>query len=141
MGTRSTTKFIIDVEGEKETKTVCGIYRQYDGYPTGHGSDLAEFLNRGVLVNGIRFGADKLQFNGMGCLAAQVVAHLKDGSGGIYLRHPDDYKESYHYDVIAKYNDSNEPTGIIFKCYAYDKLLFEGTPEKFLECVDTLEND
>ena len=61
------------------------MYRQYDGYPHGHGAELAEFLNGGKVVNGI--GADEKHtvFNGAGCLAAQMIAHFKNGAGGFYI--------------------------------------------------------
>ena len=38
MGTRSLT-FVYD-----EQEAIINMYRQYDGYPTGHGAELAEFL-------------------------------------------------------------------------------------------------
>lgn len=126
MGTRSITKFI-ESEGNKQ-KAITAIYRQFDGYPTGHGLDLAEFLNQGILVNGIGMKSDKLQFTGMGCLAAQVIHHLKDGPGGIYIEHPDrENSENYYYEVIG---NSFKPKEITIKCYQGDKLLFEGTPEE-----------
>jgi hypothetical protein len=77
MGTRSMT---IVLEGNKE---LVRFYRQYDGYPEGHGVDLAKLCDV-TLVNGI--GADKAKIaNGMGCLAAQIIAGLKDGPGNIYI--------------------------------------------------------
>lgn len=80
MGTRSTT---IIIDGNQE---LCRIYRQMDGYPEGHGVDLARLCNV-KLINGIGQGnAAGTHANGMGCLAAQVVAGLKGGSiGNIYL--------------------------------------------------------
>lgn len=78
MGTRSLT-FVY--EGEE---AIINLYRQYDGYPEGHGADLALFLTRGQLVNGIS-GKATTQFNGMGCLAAQMVAEFKKGPGQFYL--------------------------------------------------------
>lgn len=80
MGTRSLT---IILDGNSE---VCRIYRQYDGYPKGHGVELAEACAGRVMVNG--FSDKKKQANGMGCLAALIVSALKgDDAGGIYL-HP-----------------------------------------------------
>ena len=61
------------------------MYRQYDGYPEGHGAELVEFLKGGSLVNGLRFGEEGKFYNGMGCLAAQLVSSFKDGAGNIYL--------------------------------------------------------
>jgi hypothetical protein len=78
MGTRALT-FVYD-----GNKPIVNLYRQYDGYPTGHGAELAEFLNGFTIVNGI--GAETTRVaNGMGCLAAQVVAHFKDSVGGFYI--------------------------------------------------------
>ena len=79
MGTRSLT-FVYDEDG----RTIISMYRQYDGYPSGHGKDLAEFLEPITMVNGIGM-TEAVIANGPGCLAAQLVAHFKDGPGGIYL--------------------------------------------------------
>ena len=54
MGTRSLTTFI-ETYTERETgkkikNEVVTMYRQYDGYPTGHGIELAEFLADGEVV-------------------------------------------------------------------------------------------
>ena len=45
MGTRSLT-FVYEKYGQVQ-KPVVNMYRQFDGYPTGHGAELAEFLTRG----------------------------------------------------------------------------------------------
>lgn len=80
MGTRSLT-FVYD---EDNKTPIINMYRQFDGYPTGHGAELAEFLAPLKLVNG--FGMNPVnQANGMGCLAAQMVARFKNGVGGFYL--------------------------------------------------------
>ncbi|MBV5340260.1 MAG: hypothetical protein J0665_12005 [Deltaproteobacteria bacterium] len=80
MGTRSLTVFT-DEEG-----TEIGVmYRQLDGYPEGHGKELAEMLSGIRMVNGLPIRNPGKVANGMGCLAAQIVAHFKDGAGGIYL--------------------------------------------------------
>ena len=51
MGTRSLT-FVYEKYGQIQ-KPVVNMYRQFDGYPKGHGAELAEFLNGGRLVNGL----------------------------------------------------------------------------------------
>lgn len=74
MGTRSLTHF------EHNGEILCTVYRQMDGYPEGHGKDLAEFLSGYKIVNGINMEDDRVcpkLANGMGCLAAQVIAHFK----------------------------------------------------------------
>jgi hypothetical protein len=81
MGTRSLT-FVYDGE-----TPIINMYRQYDGYPTGHGAELAEFLTPFTLVNGLGRNDDRKIANGMGCLAAQLIAHFKQTPGGFYI-HP-----------------------------------------------------
>ena len=89
MGTRSLT-FVYD----GRTPVVC-MYRQFDGYPSCHGQELADFLFDGKLVNGIPFGAKEKLFNGMGCLAAQMVAAFKEDAGGIYLYPTDRERDAW----------------------------------------------
>jgi hypothetical protein len=80
MGTRSLT-FVYDGE-----EAIINMYRQYDGYPSGHGAELAEFLGSfEAITNGIRVGDERKIANGMGCLAAQLVANFKVGAGQFYL--------------------------------------------------------
>ena len=97
MGTRCLT-FVYD----ESNKPIINMYRQFDGYPTGHGAELAEFLNSGRMVNGLRLGADEKFFNGMGCLAAQLVAHFKQESGGFYMYSVDqkDCGQDFEYHIM-----------------------------------------
>jgi len=118
MGTRCLT-YVYD----GDEPFVC-MYRQFDGYPSGHGSDLADFLHDGKLVNGIPFGDKSKIFNGMSCLAAQMVAHFKDGPGNIYLYPPkldQDVWQEYEYHL---YENKVKVTG---------HSAFEGTWEEFAE--------
>lgn len=100
MGTRSLT---VIMDGKKE---LCVMYRQMDGHPQSHGQELVDFLKSRELVNGI--SGNRKVFNGMGCLAAQVVGHFKtvDGeleAGNIYLYPPGtrDCGEEYVYTVTC----------------------------------------
>jgi hypothetical protein len=80
------------------------MYRQMDGYPTGHGADLKEFLSGFSIVNGYSLDPPVRQANGMGCLAAQTIAHFKTGIGNFYL-HPAgtrDCGEEYIYTISSK---------------------------------------
>src|SRR5690606_27103740 len=107
MGTRCLT-VINDFNGEE----IAALYRQFDGYPDGHGSELADFLNEFMLGNGIPYNLDeqlkkqkKKKFaNGMNCLAAQIIAHFKDEAGGFYLFKAGtrDCGEEYIYTVYEK---------------------------------------
>ena len=151
MGTRSLTTIISKYE-EKEEKIVT-IYRQMDGYLEGHGFDLAHFLSKGKLVNGISLAETHHIFNGVNCLAAQIVAEFKDGPGGIYLYRggTTDLGEDYHYEVICSENISGDDD-IIIKCYEVgyvendkyinkSKLLFEGNPEQLLTKINYKEEN
>lgn len=149
MGTHSLTTFI-ETRTNKETKKVLKnkivtMYRQFDGYPTGHGVELAEFLAKSKMVNGIGANSAEVVFNGMGCLSAQVIAHFKDGAGGIYLQSASKGGgEDYRYEVISGYDENFNPLGITLKVYEVGymrgetyinraKLIFEGTAQTFLK--------
>jgi len=123
MGTRSLTyvyENYKDEQGNKVEKPIICLYRQYDGYPTGHGAELADYLNGMYVVNGLGVqDQDKKIANGMGCLAAQLVAHFKTEAGQFYLHVPelnrDDWQE-YEYHI--------QQDKILV--YSYDKIIFEG---------------
>ena len=124
MGTRSLT-FVYDGD-----VPLINIYRQYDGYPSGHGHELAQFLDSKTLVNG--FGKqNSFEANGMGCLAAQLIVQLKHGVGGIYI-YPvssTDCFQDYEYHVYEDRVVVKDPTAVIF----------EGTWEEFGQfCLDPI---
>ena len=130
MGTRSLT-FVYDEDGKK----LINMYRQYDGYPSGHGKDLAEFLEPITMVNGI--GMTKAVIaNGPGCLAAQLVAHFKDGPGGIYLEPTTavDCGQDYEYHIATH----GEGVELRITCQRIEglrpfrrKKIFDGSIEEF----------
>lgn len=89
MGTRAR------VEVYDGNQCLVSIYRHWDGYPSGLGLELADFLSGSKLVNGISdYG--KPQFNGIQDLAAQLVWSLKRNEkapgtpqiGNVYLYPP-----------------------------------------------------
>lgn len=130
MGTRSLT-FVYDEEG----RTLIRMYRQYDGYPSGHGKELAEFLEPITMVNGIGATDNKIA-NGPGCLAAQLVAHFKDGPGGIYLVPTTavDCGQDYEYHIATH----GEGAGLTITCHRIEGLrpfrrkeIFDGSLEEF----------
>lgn len=95
MGTRCLT-----IVYDENDRPILNLYRQFDGYPQGHGVDLAEFLTGGSLVNGLT-SLDQPAFNGMGCLAAQLVAHFKQTPGGFYIHAVEDVNcgQDYEYHI------------------------------------------
>ena len=122
MVTRSLT-FVYD--GDKQ---IINMYRQFDGYPSGHGAELAEFLGSGEMVNGYS-DKDAKQFNGMGCLAAQMIANFKNSVGGFYIHAVTDTDcwQDYEYHVYEDKVVVKNPTEVIFS----------GTWENFKEfCCD-----
>lgn len=105
MGTRCLTK-VYDHDG----KELLCLYRQFDGYPDGHGAELREFLSGMVVTNGLREDLGKTA-NGAKCLAAQIVAHFKEAPGGFYI-YPagsKDVGEEYVYHVRVN-NDAVDIT-------------------------------
>ena len=122
MGTHASTKV------QTHDGIVVNMYRHYDGYYDGHGKELAEFLEPIRLVNGI--GQDTTNIaNGMDDLAAQIVAHFKQESGGFYLIGLD-RDEEYNYTIYEK--DGT----IRMKCAYNGKVRFDGTPTEFLNWKD-----
>ncbi len=129
MGTRSLTK-VIEVYKDKETVLTC-MYRQMDGYPDGHGMELAEWLNQFTIVNGIRMNETRKIANGISCLAARMYAHFKNGPGRYYCYRPDahDCGEEYVYEIR-----NTDKESINIKCIDVheNKTIFDGTPEEFI---------
>jgi hypothetical protein len=109
MGTRSLT-FVYDGE-----KPIVNMYRQFDGYPEGHGQELAEFLVSGEMVNGYSTKETR-QFNGMGCLAAQMIANFKNSVGGFYIHAVTDTDcwQDYEYHVYEDKVVIKNPSEVIF---------------------------
>jgi hypothetical protein len=152
MGTRSTYRVIEEwTDDRPEAKVKKGqnklvlLYAQFDGYPTGHPMDTAEWLASGTVVNGFGPSEKGLQFNGAGCLAAQLVAKFKDGVGGYYI-HPMNHRgncwENYTYDIIVK-----EDKTIEYIAYEVGgggkkprfKKIFQGSPEDFITKFEEVE--
>ena len=125
MGTRSLTYVYVE-----DTPIMC-MYRQFDGYPSGHGVELAEFLTQIEMGNGIS-GEPELfsSANGMGCLAAQMIVNFKKSPGGFYI-YPVELDQAcwqeYEYHVYEKQVVVKNPTEVIF----------EGSYEEFMSfCYD-----
>ena len=137
MGTRSLTYVYCEyeIDNPHSNKPLVCMYRQFDGYREGHGQELAEFLKPIQLINGIPCGVQPETgvkwANGMGCLAAQMIAHFKTEVGGFYLNTPDpianaDGWQEYEYHV---YSDRV----VVTTGGADPKLLFTGTWETFYD--------
>ena len=140
MGTRSLT--IIEDHTLSKLKEQLVIYRQFDGHPSGHGRDLAVFLSSGRVVNGISCAEKDRVFNGAGCLAAQLLAELKDGPGNIYAYRAGTRNcwEEYRYHVAV--NGPGEDI-VVTILIGYEKRgwtkIFEGTPQEMLAWINMEE--
>ena len=78
------------------------IYQQYDGYIEGGvGEKLIRLLEGRRVVNGYTMDdKERRNFNGMSCLAAQVISDFKNGIGDVYIQALDeDYEGSYDYTI------------------------------------------
>jgi hypothetical protein len=127
MGTRSLTYVYVE-----DTPIMC-MYRQFDGYPSGHGVELAEFLTQIEMGNGISGEPELFSFaNGMGCLAAQMIVNFKKSPGGFYI-YPVELDQAcwqeYEYHVYEKQVVVKNPTEVIFEgsydefmSFCYDKV-------------------
>lgn len=118
MGTRSLT-----IIYDKDKKELLCLYRQFDGYPDGHGQDLLDFTENAKLSNGLIL-EDKQQkrtFNGMSDFACRLVTYLKNNqerdnhSGedlpgnfyieGKYTGNPKDYGAEFVYSIFPNKNN------------------------------------
>tara|TARA_R110002124_G_scaffold145903_1_gene311167 strand:- start:478 stop:876 length:399 start_codon:yes stop_codon:yes gene_type:complete len=127
MGTRSNT-IIYD-----DDVHILNLYRQGDGYLSGHGSELLEFLEPLKMVNGYSIGEPN-QANGAGCLAAQMVAHFKVGVGGFYIQPPmGELENDYTYTI--KVDRQLGGGNISITVHAYEDQVFEGSVESFKEFI------
>jgi hypothetical protein len=83
MGTQGIVRVF---DGEDE---ILCFSRHSDGCPEGLGVEVRDFVVGKCIVNGISSRHDESKIaNGAGCLAAQLVAHFKDGVGGVYIQKP-----------------------------------------------------
>ena len=113
-------------------KEIVVMYRQFDGYPTGHGQDLKDFLTGFTVVRGFNRTDGKIA-NGFDCLAAQIISHFKDGVGGFYLfpAGARDAWEEYIYTVYPNPNNRSEIYLKVEDTYKNGNILYNGAIEDF----------
>jgi hypothetical protein len=133
MATRATISIAKREEGvsfsEKPNKTIVDIYHHYDGYPEYLGVKLASYLNDYHIVNGVGREGDTL-FNGIGCMAASIIAHLKDSPGNVYIEDKDNPHGwlDYNYYVWGDYHKS-----IWISIFDEGECIFVGKPQALLD--------
>ena len=142
MGTRAITTI-----KDNENKTLVVLYRQYDGYQDCHGKELKEFLESKSLVNGISIseytrwlatGRCNSIANGMGCLAAQLIAKVKDGVGLFYIYPEGAADEWVDFSYTVYPTDSTDSSTLSIKVESCGDLMFEGLVSDY-EAVDEHE--
>ena len=141
MGTRSLTRIIPRQEGlsfseghNHAEKAWLTMYRHYDGYPEGHGIELAKFLNNIKIINGVPLMDQEINLgkyaNGVGCLGAQMIKSFKTEVGDIYIRHNEGGgDEDYIYTIFPK--EGEDIYISIYKVYT-KKCIFVGTPQQLI---------
>lgn len=137
MRTRSITRI------QQDGQTIVSVYRQYDGYLSGQGVDLANIMKDRKIVNGIRLDENKV-FNGPNCLAACIIYGMKKedngNAGGVYVYGPDVDDEEYVYNVNVISKDK-EGWSISYEDYPiitvirYGEQIFQGTSVEFVDFV------
>ncbi len=148
MGTRSLTRVIPRQEGlsfneghEKIELAYVNMYRHLDGYPEGHGLDLAEFLKDIKIVSGIPLNKESgNQANGSGCLAAQMVKHFKEDVGYIYL-HPHDKESGWEDYIYTVYPKTGEETFISIYDVNKERCIFVGTASQLIKKYKPITNN
>ena len=131
MGTRATIKIAKREEGvsfsKKPEKFMVSIYHHFDGYPEYLGVTLANYLGGKKIVNGLGSDRDTV-FNGLGCMAASIVAELKEEAGNVYIE--DTFGEPSGWIDYEYYIWGDVGKDIWISIFSYDKCIFVGKPNK-----------
>ena len=113
---------------EKPEKVMVSIYNHYDGYPEGLGVKLASYLDDYKIVNGLGREGDTL-FNGLGCMAASIIAELKDGPGNVYIEDPNKPHTWIDYEYYVWGDDYKD---IWISIFDGSECIFVGKPRQLL---------
>ena len=136
MSTRSLVRFATREEGvsfsEHPERVEVQVYKHFDGYPSGHPVDLAEFLKDFKIVNGVPYWDNSKMANGLGCLAAQYIASFKMEAGDKYVENPDSKHGDLDY-ITYVWGDYHKGIWMsIFDTYE-DKCIFVGKPQELID--------
>jgi len=110
-------------------KIMVSIYNHYDGYPEGLGVTLASYLDDYKITNGLGRDNDYV-FNGLGCLAASLIAELKDGPGNVYIEDPERPHGWIDYDYYVWGDDNKD---IWISIFDGSECIFVGKPQALLD--------
>jgi hypothetical protein len=117
---------------EEPNKTIVDIYHHWDGYPEGLGVTLASYLDGKKITNGLSDRNDYSIFNGMGCLAASLIAELKDGPGDVYI----EPRESHGWIEYQYYIWGDTYKDIWISIFDEGECIFVGKPQALLDKYD-----
>ena len=139
MATRGIVRFANREEGvsfnEHPENVEVQIYNHYDSYPEGLGLDLAKFMRDFRVVNGLGSDLPDKIANGMGCLAAQLIANMKNGPGNVYVEKPRKARFMIDYTYYVWVADNKS---IYISVFDYDdNCIFVGEPYKLIEKYNT----
>ena len=88
---------------------------------------LANYLENKKIVNGLGGDRNAPVFNGLGCMAASIIAELKEEAGNVYIEDPEHPSAwiDYEYYIWGDYNKD-----IWISIFDGDKCIFVGKPDK-----------
>lgn len=147
MGTRSITTIMSRWGEQDEFRHNASIYRHWDGYITGHGKDLYNYIKDLQIVNGISADMDSKCINGPGRLAAYLVRQMGvDGHDPDLVPEGSDMGQEFHYVLEVTYGMFGGKVGVrvldgpvTFFGTGGDEctnIVFEGSIEEFGEFVE-----
>ena len=110
-------------------KVMVSIYHHFDGYPEGLGVTLASYLDDYKITNGLGRDNDQV-FNGLGCMAASIIEHLKDGPGNVYIEDPEHPHTWIDYDYYVWGDDYKD---IWISIFDGSECIFVGKPRDLLK--------
>ena len=140
MATRSLVRFAKREEGvsfsEHPEKIEVQVYKHWDGYPSGHPTDLANWLVNKKIVNGLGMSNINLA-NGLGCLAAQYISAFKIGAGDLYVESPDTVRGDIEYITYVWGIENKDIWMSIFDVYGEtdesETCIFVGKPQELID--------
>ena len=142
MGTRATIKIARREEGvsfsEKPEKFMVSIYHHFDGYPEYLGVTLANYLEDKKIVNGLSADRNEPVFNGLGCMAASIIAELKEEAGNVYIEDPERPSGWIDYEYYI-WGDTGKDIWI--SIFDGDECIFVGKPYKLISRYQPNEDE
>lgn len=119
MGTRSLTKIYDQFDGN----LICTMYCQYDGYPSGVGSEIKKCLYGINVVNGYNCDTPKPFVNRMGKLAV----YLAKNSGIDYELQAGDGSDWIDYTYKLKFSEGK----VLLELESFGEVIYSGLLDDF----------